>query len=153
MRVSGTKYFFAVLTLIFLTWTSPVLSQSTRDLYNRGVQMVQNHRYEDAIEFFRGRLAADQTSHYADNYQYWIGECYFRLGDFRRSIVEFDKVFTFPRNNKGEDSFLRIAQCHEELGETRLALDLYQRFIAEFPECNERNLNRVMEKIAELSGS
>ena len=89
--------------------------------YQDALDDVYGHRYETAIEKLSELLLIDSTSDLADNSQYWIGECYFALGDYQQALAEFEKVFAFETNNKADDAQFMIGMTYLKLGETTLA--------------------------------
>ena len=56
-----------------------------------GIYYVRLEEYEQAINYFRKLLPEADTETEAE-IQYWIGESYFKMGQFERSISEFLKV-------------------------------------------------------------
>jgi TolA-binding protein len=89
--------------------------------YQDALDDVYAHRYETAIEKLTGLLLTDRGSDLADNSQYWIGECYFALGNYQQALAEFEKVFAFETNNKADDAQFMIGMTYLKLGDTELA--------------------------------
>jgi TolA-binding protein len=81
---------------------SPALSStgSYRDRYRQALTFHQNSRNEESIELFRQLLSEDKYHELANNAQYWIGECYYSMKQYRCAIVEFEKVFAFKIQTK-----------------------------------------------------
>ena len=90
-------------------------------LYQEALDEVYARKYEDAIARFSGLLQSGGISDLADNSQYWIGECYFALGNYEQALAEFEKVFVFERNNKADDAQFMMGMAYLKLGETLLA--------------------------------
>lgn len=97
-----------------------------RDLY-------EQRRYAEATSAFQAILAENDKSSYADNCQYWIGECYYGLGKYAQAIAEFEKVFTFPRSNKTDAALLKIGLCYLQMGERQQARSQLEQLIATYP--------------------
>lgn len=93
-------------------------------------------------------LADNMNSSLSDNCQYWIGEAYFAKKEFEQAIIEFDKVLFFANNNKREHSIYKIAFCHENLGEKKQALEMYKRYLADYPNGDYSKL--ALKKLDEL---
>ena len=72
----------------------------------------------------------------ADNAQYWLAECYYSQKDYKRAIIEFEKVFTFVNTNKNDDAQYKIALAHQSIGSIEKARAEFQRLIEYFPEVN-----------------
>ena len=69
----------------------------------------------------------------ADNAQYWLAECYYSQKDYKRAIIEFEKVFTFVNTNKNDDAQYKIALAHQSIGSIEKARAEFQRLIEYFP--------------------
>jgi len=73
------------------------------DILDRKIQIgmlyMQLSEYDRAIEFFRSLLdEADRESE--AEIQYWIGKCYFKMGQFEKAISEYMKVSYLARPTK-----------------------------------------------------
>ena len=73
-------------------------------------------------------------SEWADNAQYWKGECYYGMGKYGQGLIEFAKIFAFSRTEKADDAQLKIARCHLALGEKQKALEAFRKLLEEYPE-------------------
>ena len=79
-------------------------------------------------------LAVAPFSEWSDNAQYWKGECYWGLGNYRQALTEFTKVFAFSKTEKADDAQLKIARCYLALGERNKALTALRKLLDEYPE-------------------
>ena len=115
---------------------SPALSStgSYRDRYRQALTFYQNAQNQESIELFRQLLSEDKKNELADNAQYWIGECYYSMKQYRRAIVEFEKVFAFKNTNKDDDAQFKLGLCYAALGEREKAIDELQRLIDYYPQ-------------------
>ena len=95
--------------------------------------LYEQRRYAESASAFQAILAENDKSSYADNCQYWIGECYYGLGKFAQAIAEFEKVFTFPRSNKTDAALLKIGLCYLQMGERQQARSQLEQLIATYP--------------------
>lgn len=111
-----------------------VTKRSYRDRYLQALTMHQGGNNEGAISLFRQLLNEDQYHELADNAQYWIGECFYSMKQYRRAIVEFEKVFAFKNSNKEDDAQFKLGLCYAALGERDKAIDEFQRLIDYYPQ-------------------
>lgn len=116
-----------------LTPMTPTEKSTYKERYQAALQMYNERRYREAITAFESLLATDMSSSLADNAQYWIGECYYGLGNFNQAIVEFEKVFSFSQKDKYDDTLLKIGLCYMRLGENAKAKIEFERLISDFP--------------------
>ena len=104
-----------------------------RKAYNHALNLYLQKDFHGSIESFRILIEREPEGAYADNSQYWIGECYYSLEDYPNAIKEFQKVFQFPENNKSDHALFKIALSYSKLGDTQRARSNMNRFILDFP--------------------
>ena len=107
-------------------------SQYTK-LYTESLGSLQNNMYKPAIEGFQRLVKEDHTHDLADNAQYWLAECFYSQKDYKRAIIEFEKVFTFINTNKNDDAQYKIALSYQSIGNVPKARSEFQRLIEYFP--------------------
>ncbi len=101
--------------------------------YIDALSAYQNSEFEKAVTGFAGLVMSDPTNDLADNSQYWLAECYYTMKNYKRAIIEFEKVFTFPGTDKDDDAQLKLGHCHRSMGNVDKAREEYQRLIDYFP--------------------
>jgi len=66
--------------------------------------------------------------------QWWIGEAYYRQRDWRQALVEFQRVAdAYAKSPQVADALLRIALCHESLGDAARSRAILERVVREYP--------------------
>jgi len=110
------------------------LNADYRMAYNDALNNYFNRDFLEAIQEFRILIEREPDGAYADNAQYWIGECYYSLEDFESAITEFQKVFTFAENNKSDHALFKIALSYQQLGRYLKAREHMERFVQEYPD-------------------
>ncbi|MBN2601083.1 MAG: tetratricopeptide repeat protein, partial [Candidatus Marinimicrobia bacterium] len=113
---------------------SSVTSGTYKDRYLQALTFHQNGNNEESIGLFRQLLNEDKYNELADNAQYWIGECYYSMKQYRRAIVEFEKVFAFKNSNKEDDAQFKLGLCYAAMGERDKAINEFQRLIDYYPQ-------------------
>jgi tol-pal system protein YbgF len=84
--------------------------QSPLALYKQSLEHLRGGRHDDAISGFRAFVRLHGAHDYADNAQYWLGECYYDRKDFTAAAREFRRVVErFPQGNKVPDAMLKGA--------------------------------------------
>ncbi|MGH7450723.1 MAG: tol-pal system protein YbgF [bacterium] len=101
--------------------------------YAEARNLYEQRRYSDAIALFQEILNENDKSSYADNCQYWIGECYYGLGKFEQAIAEFEKVFKFARSNKSDAATLKLGLCYVRLNDRQQARSWFEQLLARYP--------------------
>ena len=117
--------------------------------YIEALSYYQNGDYSQAINGFSSLVIEDPSNELADNSQYWLAECYYSTKNYKRSILEFEKVFTFPGTDKDDDSQLKLALSYQSLGNLLKARDEYQRMVDYFP--SSEYFSRARESLKQLS--
>ncbi|NTU60392.1 MAG: tol-pal system protein YbgF, partial [Deltaproteobacteria bacterium] len=92
------------------------------DLYRRAMGSFRDGRYGQSILDFEEFLGRYPDHEYADNAQYWIGECYYSQREYAEAIVEFGRVLErFSQREKAPDALLKIGLSYQRLGEAEKA--------------------------------
>ena len=101
--------------------------------YMASLGHFQNQNFSEAISGFKDLVSSDATNDLADNSQYWLAECFYSQKDFKRAIVEFEKVFTYAGTDKDDDAQLKIGLSYQSIGNVEKAREEFQRLIDYFP--------------------
>ena len=114
--------------------TEPQFSEEKyKQTYMKSLGDFQNQNYSGAISGFQELVKSGANNDLADNSQYWLAECYYSQKDFKRSIAEFEKVFTYAGTDKDDDAQLKIGLSYQSIGNVEKAREEFQRFIDYFP--------------------
>ena len=114
--------------------TEPKFSEEKyKQTYMKSLGDFQNQNYSGAILGFQELVKSGVNNDLADNSQYWLAECYYSQKDFKRSIAEFEKVFTYAGTDKDDDAQLKIGLSYQSIGNVVKAREEFQRFIDYFP--------------------
>ncbi len=116
--------------------------------YESALALAKAKQYDDAIEEFKVLLSGGIDASYADNCNYWLGECYFAKRNFKTAMSYFKKVSTYKVSEKKDDAQLMIAQCYERMGNTAQAKAEYENFLDMFP--NSEYVARVQRQLQNL---
>jgi tol-pal system protein YbgF len=103
--------------------------------YQKAYGTFKKGDYPLALKLFEAFLRTYPQSEYADNAQYWIGECYHQQGDYERAILEYEKVVTkYPNGDKVPSALLKEGFSFLNLGDRVDAKLLFQKVIKEYPQ-------------------
>ncbi|GAF75909.1 unnamed protein product, partial [marine sediment metagenome] len=113
---------------------SGVLKTSSEyDSYHNALRVFNSRNYPQAIKLFTETLGRYKTGTYADNCQYWIGECHYALGDYASAIAAFKEVFSFARTSKADDAQLKMGLSYLKMGQYGTAKAELQKLIDRYP--------------------
>ncbi len=119
--------------LIDLQPAQPSKTSDYESAYQFALSEYMARDYKTALLSFDQLLQNDTGNHLSDNCQYWIGECYYGLGEFQTALIEFEKVANFINSNKEDAAQLKIGFCYEKLGQMDSAKQAFQRLLDKFP--------------------
>ena len=97
--------------------------------YIESLSLYQNGEWNKSLDGFTYLIAVNSSHDLADNCQYWVGEVYYGLKDYKRSISEFGKVFSFPGTNKADDAQYKLGLCHLNINNKSKALEEFTKVI------------------------
>lgn len=117
-----------------------------RRQYNAALNKYFQRDYASAIKLFNELINLWPDETYADNCQYWIGECYYSLENYQQAIEEFSKVSAFPENNKADHALFKIGMCYLQIGNKAEAETLFRQVMEKYPESDM--IPRVKEYFA-----
>jgi tol-pal system protein YbgF len=116
--------------------------------YQEALSMFNDRNYQNAIEAFESLLASQANHSLADNAQFWIGECHYALGQYKKALIDFEKVFTFPKSNKNDSAQFKLGLCYLRLGDKSKAREEFQRLVDVYPK--SEYLKRAQSHLQEL---
>lgn len=102
--------------------------------YNKALDAFMVKKYKMAADMFANLLKSNNKHSLSDNSQYWIGECYYALEDYKNAILSFEKVFTYLSSNKDDDSQLKLGICYYKLGDMEKAKEEFNKLIYNYPK-------------------
>jgi tol-pal system protein YbgF len=109
-------------------------------------------RYDDAEQKLRAFVKRYPRHDYADNAQYWLGECFYARHRYQEAAVEFRAaVAKYPVGNKAPDALLKLAYSLLSLGEKAEARRLLEELPGTYPRSDAARL--ATQKLAELGGN
>ncbi len=102
--------------------------------YNKGLQLYRKKQYRKAISIFESLLNKYPNHKLAPNFQYWIGECLFKLKDYNRAINYFRNVYLYTNSWKKDDAAIMIAISYYKMGDIEKARAEFKSFIYKYPD-------------------
>lgn len=101
------------------------------EIYDRARLKMEKKEYDPAAALFQFFISERPKSKFADNAQYWLGECYYAQRKFERAILEFNKVVkNYPKSDKLCHSLLKQGFAFHELKKKKEGNAFLQEVIA-----------------------
>lgn len=110
-----------------------ISSEDYRRKYIDALSFYKNSEFQNAIDGFSELVIMDSKHMLADNSQYWLGECYYSLKNYKRAILEFEKVLKFSSSDKLDDAQLKLGLCYRSIGNNERANIEFQKLLEYYP--------------------
>jgi len=119
--------------------------------YEAGTRQLAGGDQDEAIQSFRNFLHENGASPYADDAQFWIGESYFRKGQYHRAIIEFNQVsINYGSGDRAPAALLRQAEAFRIVGDRVDARLSLQKVINRYPGTSEAA--KASKMLSEIGG-
>lgn len=119
-------------------------------LYRSSLDLLNSGKVDAAEQGFRDFLDKYPEHPYADNAQYWLGECFYARKDYNSAITEFNLVLTnYSHGDKICDATLKIGYSYIQLGD----IDNGTKYLNEvMTNCNNTPVARKAAEKLKLLG-
>lgn len=102
--------------------------------YDAAFGLLKQGFYDRAAKGFRDFIVKYPQSNLRDNAQYWLGESYYVVRNFRQAAEDFFKVVKdHPKSPKAPDALLKTGYSHYELSEWAKARTSLSQVTALYP--------------------
>ncbi len=113
-------------------------SAETPEQYRTALALVRQKEYDRAIQQFREFLRTNPDSALVGNAHYWIGECYYTLGDYSQAILQFNEVRQhYAKSDRAAPALLKIGLSFLEMGNKSEARLAFQKVVNDYPASPE----------------
>jgi tol-pal system protein YbgF len=124
-------------------------SADAPDQYRAAFALVRQKEYDRAIQQFREFLRTNADSPLVGNAHYWIGECYYTLGDYSQAILQYNEVRQhYAKSDRAAPALLKIGLSFLEMGNKSEARLAFQKVVNDYPASPEAGQAR--EKLRSL---
>ncbi len=118
--------------------TSGVASDTATVLYEQGVTLFNERKYDAALRNFKDFTDVYPTHTLASNAWFWQGETNYQLKDYNAAALAYEKVIAkFPQSSKYSGALLKQGICFYSLGKKDAAKMRLNEVISKFPNTPE----------------
>jgi tol-pal system protein YbgF len=118
-------------------------------LYRTAYDQLRAGRHDDAVRGFRDFVRRYPRHDYADNAQYWLGECFYDRKMFTEAAAEFRRVVAdYPLGNKAPDALLKLGYAWLAMGDSKKGRELLSQVPQTYPRTEAARL--AEQRLAEL---
>lgn len=122
----------------------PLVPQEVEDqfaVYENALNEYHAQNYAAARTGFQDFLDRYPSSTYANNAQFYIGQCWYAEQNYPKAIDAYQKVVdNYPRGTKVPSAMLKLGYAHEQLGLKEEARRRLQAVIDTYPFSSEAQL-------------
>lgn len=116
--------------------------------YEAALAKFKARDFHGAIADMEALLNGNVEQKLADNCQYWIGESYYGLKNYKDALKQFNTVLGLPRSEKKADATLMSGNCQAALGNSAAAKEAFQKVVSDFP--TSPSVEKAKERLAKM---
>jgi tol-pal system protein YbgF len=120
-----------------------------KQAYETALNQFKLGNYQLSITNFQNFMTNFSSSELLPSAQYWIGNAYYAMRDYKSAIAAQQKVVRlWPENAKAPDALLNIASAQTELGQSREARETLRTLVKKYPSssASEQAKQRLAQK-------
>ncbi|MFH2092870.1 MAG: tol-pal system protein YbgF [Pseudomonadota bacterium] len=104
------------------------------ELYKQARNLLLEEDYENAATLFEKFIATWPKDSLADNAFYWMAECHYSMGDYKKAILLFmDLEQQYPTSEKVPDAILKAGYSYLSLDDTNRAHHFLTKVLKKYP--------------------
>jgi len=108
------------------------------EVYEQAKKEFDLENFDKSMKFFIFHVKNFPKSSMADNSLFWIGEIYYKNGDYKRAIIEYQNVIEkYPSGNKVPAAYLKQGLAFYNIDRKDNAKIIFETLISKFPLSNE----------------
>ena len=108
---------------------------SPQRLYDTAMADFTAGQWALCIEGFNTYLRGFARTDYADDAQWYVGECYQQEGKFTEAIDAYNRVISnYPKGDRVPDAYYKRGIAFSQLGQTDRAVESLEALMKTFPD-------------------
>jgi tol-pal system protein YbgF len=120
-----------------------------KQAYETALNQFKLGNYQLSITSFQNFMTNFSSSELLPSAQYWIGNAYYAMRDYKSAIAAQQKVVRlWPDNSKAPDALLNIASSQAEVGQSKEARETLRTLVKKYPSssASEQAKQRLAQK-------
>jgi len=120
-----------------------------KQAYETALNQFKLGNYQLSITSFQNFMTNFSNSDLLPSAQYWIGNAYYAMRDYKSAIAAQQKVVRlWPENSKAPDALLNIASSQAEIGQSSAARETLRTLVKKYPSssASEQAKQRLAQK-------
>ncbi|MFQ6615268.1 MAG: tol-pal system YbgF family protein [Fidelibacterota bacterium] len=111
--------------------------------YMNAVFAYQREDYRVALDHFSRLYLKEQDHTTRGNVLYWIADCYYQLGDYRRALDTLEEIRSLGRSDKQDDALVLTGLAYRQMGRENEALEAFDHILQYYPDSEYFRLARM----------
>jgi len=103
------------------------------EIYKEALANYYNKNFSQALSLFEILLRQYSEHNLASSCQYWVGKSLFAMRRYQEAVEEFNKVLSYPRSLKKDDSLFHLGKAYMQLGMNSRAREYFSRLLQDYP--------------------
>ncbi len=123
----------------------PATTPSAREkaLYDDAYSTFKRGNFKAAKDKFKKFITTFPNSSYKVNSQFWIGECYYKIGDYAEAIIRYDEIIaSSPHHQKAASALLKQGFAFLKLGDATDGKLILNKVITNYPKSDQAEIAR-----------
>jgi len=105
-----------------------------KQAYETALNQFKLGNYQLSITNFQNFMTNFSSSELLPSAQYWIGNAYYAMRDYKSAIAAQQKVVRlWPENSKAPDALLNVASSQAEIGQSNAARETLRTLVKKYP--------------------
>jgi len=124
---------------------------SAKEIYDTGLDALHSDDFETATQNFSAIIEQYPNDRLAGNAYYWLGEVYYKQGDYKNAAINFAGGYQQYRDNpKAADNLFKLGMSMKGLKKNDEACSAFMNLEKEFPFANNDLKNRAKDEANKL---
>ena len=109
-------------------------SSNVNEIYQMALEYYQTRNFHEAIAQFSNLLNDHLNHSLVSNFNYWIGESHFNLGNYEAALEAFKSVLNYENSHKLDDALIMAGLCYLKLGNGDKANKNFEELLQKYPD-------------------
>ncbi len=128
--------------------TAVKTAQNPNNNVQQALDYFSKKDYQRAINELNTVLTKHSDPETLATCSYWLGESYFRLGNYQNAIKCFEKTVVTGNSSKKEEAKVMLGESNLRMGKVQEARQAFEQFIAAYPK--SRYIPRAKKLLQQL---
>ncbi len=112
-----------------------VLDPDAKKAYEGALKLIHDKQHAKGIDALNAFMVKWPDHPYIENATYWKGEALYAQGEYQKAAEQFEAVVSrWSIGTKAPDALLKAGMCHEKLGQSSKAQELWEKLKREYPK-------------------